>query len=783
MFSSDLLYTGHSVNGGAHSLPTQSAASTPARRPPSSLHRRIQMELNSFPFKTATTFLDRGKYDSTTSICSATSHMSLPCVEDYVFNEKNPNYQKLMNDNHLLDTCCAAEQDMNSSIRSQCTANDEDVRQQREQQQVASDTGGSAEACATINIYQLEQWLVYMEKYLAIVTPSIAEVKRMSSFERKTRYQEQYELRQYIASYNSTINRVVELAGDGTNSDNGSSNIQQMANKYLALLLSSIESQCLLEGFPELYSKRAEPILANGGSSVDNVSHHVEDMDLCTDDIYKLCDIDLESNCSSTNMINADISNANNDPHSDYVSGDDPVGDEFPTPFGSRTSLMVNNPNLCDELLEVIGSQPASRDNQSLLRKLSSGDNLQCFITASGINANKVNRWLHWRQRNQVSESSDTSSSNDCNQCETDLSGIHQPNTAVSPSMLSSQNNQSTSGIGHSIGGSGEDSVLNSSYRSVEWDDFQEIYLSDMSFNSSVEQLERFLTADDDYETALQGAPSFNQSNEDFLSTSFSSSLDGTSLKSGDNNLLTIKLPANTESKKSFESSTESDQMSLDGCISPAKKLPKNIEQLAKPKKCLVAKVEGCGENELSELLLRKSNGKNMKLLNNRKYHIRKKGSSRFQRASHSDLFDVTHLLASNVHKLTPKDIDSIMQICRNNIGCLNAVLVGRSSDRNYCRGETWKNNDCSIEPVAVSTRNMDEARLEICSTECRCGVIACCVQHIIDFLLDFTNVFRNSRLYRSFVALLKELYCMVKFLSERTAYYRKVYNSIEFLL
>lgn len=703
------------------------------------------------------------KYKSSTSICSDVSSTSIPNSEDYVFNTMHPNYQNMMNDSHLIDRCSEAQIDIEAVQRMSSAST---LTELTHKIQPYMKFKPAAATSSSIGSQEMLTWIRFMDTYVNSVTPTISDTKQMNLFERKTRYHEACELQKYIASYDMIVKKLIRSSNcrilDGVD-------LHGLQEQYFCLLLRAYETQCLLEGFPGLddnfQSTRQSPGSASG--SLTN--------------IYKLCEIDLRSS-----SINGSSVHQMTNKHSDYHSGDEKYDS------GNYTTTA----NLGDEILHVIKQSADLNESNSGAPKLI--HNISATRIVNRKKNLKVNQWLKRNpaniyQRNYLSSESSESPLPEYSCFELMVKEILQDETASI--------NDSTSGIGNSISNASNEQL---------WDDYQETYsLRSMGASSEscfdLAATERLLNFGDDYSELLRSTSceslnsirsiNSNFANEDYFmllnnKTAIPSIDDLFEIKKTTDNskfLENIIMDKRYRRQHGVQSTTELDKILRFGSTNslPAKYsystniYDNKIDNLYLRHSTTHCRSDSIRENDSAAFnvtTVAKSKSaspinKNFKL--NRKYHTRVNGSNRFRRCvSNNDISRITDLLLVNLHQMQTEDIETVMKICKNNVRCLNSVLVGRSGDRQFCR---------SLEPAVgtgkttlISDKNY---------AECQCGIIACFVQRMVDFLLDYTNVFLSCHLYKKFIMLLKELYKMIKFLSVRTGNYRRKYNSIEILL
>lgn len=702
------------------------------------------------------------KYKSSTSICSDVSTTSIPNSEDYVFNTMHPNYQNMMNDSHLIDRCSEAQIDIEAVQSTSLTSTrTEFTHKVQPYMKFKPEVATSS----TIGSQQMLEWIRFMDTYVGSVAPTINETMRMNLFERKTRYQEVHDLRKYIASYDMTVKKLIRSSNsqilDGVD-------LQSLQEQYLCLLLRAYETQCLLEGFPELednYLQSTRQYPENAKGSITN--------------IYKLCEIDLGS--SSRDGSSVEIMT---NKHSDYHSGDEQCDTGIYTP-----SCRAYTPaaNLGDEILHIIKQPTDLNESNSRAPKF-----MQTIRIVNRKKNLKVNQWLKRNpaniHRNYLSsESSESPGYSSFDFMTNDI--VYNETASI---------NDSTSGIGNSISNASNEQL---------WDDYQETYsLSSLGASSEscfdLAATERLLNFGDDYSELLRSTSSdslnsiksinlLNDNNFLFFNTKTSiQSIDdlfAMTRTSKDSEFLFDNILMDKRHRRQLGVQSTYDLnkiLRLDSTNSLPADYTTNINDTQIESLYLRGSRTSCYSDSIRKndsatfnvttVAKRKCAStiiKNTKL--NRKYHTRVNGSNRFRRCvSNNDISRVKDLLLVNVQQMQAEDIEAIMTICKNNVSCLNSVLVGRSGDLQSCR---------SLQPtIDIGTTTLDS---DWNNDGCQCGIIACYVQSIVDFLSDYTNVFRSCRLYNKFIMLLKLLYKIIKFLSVRTGQYRRKHNSIEVLL
>ncbi|KAJ6638928.1 hypothetical protein Bhyg_11666 [Pseudolycoriella hygida] len=170
----------------------------------------------------------------TESWASRSSHCSGSSFNNDDFNWAiQPNYLNMMDDNNIMENCAAANHEI-ESMRTE--PSDEQLKN------LASND--SPELQSTVDVKQLMQWITYMEKYIATISPDWQQVDLMGEDERTQSYNEQRELREYIESHDRIFKKMVK---DGSDSEE----TRMVQEKFHKLLLNALEKQCLLEGYPK----------------------------------------------------------------------------------------------------------------------------------------------------------------------------------------------------------------------------------------------------------------------------------------------------------------------------------------------------------------------------------------------------------------------------------------------------------------------------------------------------------------------------------------------------
>lgn len=119
-----------------------------------------------------------------------------------------------------------------------------------------------------------------------------------------------------------------------------------------------------------------------------------------------------------------------------------------------------------------------------------------------------------------------------------------------------------------------------------------------------------------------------------------------------------------------------------------------------------------------------------------------------------------------------------IIATCQENIQCLETVLRGPSTGGHLlstvrtqqARGKL--STQLALTPLQLQRqRENDDANdhktIIIIHRQCRCSQITMFIARVLDFVLDYTNIFRNFRLYRYFVSVLRRFYNMVGYVGK----------------
>lgn len=115
-----------------------------------------------------------------------------------------------------------------------------------------------------------------------------------------------------------------------------------------------------------------------------------------------------------------------------------------------------------------------------------------------------------------------------------------------------------------------------------------------------------------------------------------------------------------------------------------------------------------------------------------------------------------------------------IIATCQENIQCLETVLRGPSTGGHLLstvRTQQARGKLSTLlaltNPLQRNENDDDDANdhkktIIIIHRQCRCSQITVFIARVLDFVIDYTNIFRNFRLYRYFVSVLRKFYMMV---------------------
>lgn len=386
-----------------------------------------------------------------------------------------PSYLKMMNDTNLMDNCAAAKEEI-ESIREQVS-----MRQSQFLETNKSETHRN-----TVDAQHWLQWIIYMEKYLEAFSPTWKQVNQMDEMERNASFNEQCDLRQYIASHNRIFNQMIK--------EQNSERIRKVQEKYHMLLLNAIEKQCLLEEYSN-HADNAEP----------------SDYDCSADvnlDVYKLCDIDIEPQHTidqlDYTLIRSDESLSSNSDADTIITSDD--GINFPThPTTSKSSLFSEDQ--CSPFSSHLDVQNEERQSwENIMKELDEGN------VASSTSELQKNRKT---SSSSISESTLKLIKNVDSVMPRaptpNLDEYLNTNSKVDDWLFNHPNepfnstNKKLADVdkksGHKICSSSSDSDRGSTL-SIQWDNFQDIYT--LTAPITIEPNNDFLYFGDDYDDALK---------------------------------------------------------------------------------------------------------------------------------------------------------------------------------------------------------------------------------------------------------------------------------------
>lgn len=511
-----------------------------------------------------------------------------------------PNYLKMMNDTNLMDNCAAAKEEIES------------IREFDSMGQLQFlETNKSETQRTTVDPEQLLQWIVYMEKYLDAFSPNWKQVNEMNEQQRDVSFNEQCDLRQYIASHNRIFNQMIK--------EEDCQRTRNVQEKFHKLLLNSIEKQCLLEGYSNV---EEDPKLR---------AYDYPDINL---DVYKLCSIDIEYlNHTLIRPSKSSESLASNSDTGTIITSDD--GIHFPThpttsksslfseehysPFSSHVdfqcgeyersaSIMKELDNIgVDSKVECMSDElqkdrkaSTSSISASTLQLIKNVDSVLPRAATPNIDEylhanNKVDNWL-FHQPNDHFESK--------------YKRVADVEKKIVHKTCSTSSSGSSSELGSTV--------------SIQWDNFQDIYTLTVPIHE--EPNNDFLYFGDDYDDALK------------------SKRDGSLSSISD--MLKSSTSAPTTPSKSEKS------------------LPK----------CLNSIDERCPKSKDETIVSRKKKRVSRKLNKNNDSVIQPSIPNDSSNMA-KDILLIVEDLRSNYMNLKPQDFDGILRICRENLGCLIVVL------------------------------------------------------------------------------------------------------------
>lgn len=116
---------------------------------------------------------------------------------------------------------------------------------------------------------------------------------------------------------------------------------------------------------------------------------------------------------------------------------------------------------------------------------------------------------------------------------------------------------------------------------------------------------------------------------------------------------------------------------------------------------------------------------------------------------------------------------NEIINTCRDNIRCLEAVLRGPPGTvlSTHCAGQTKGESlpaGCHLIPTATGNLTADadpSAAAAVIATpiaECKCAPITRFVARLIEFVMDLSNMLEHFTLYRFLAGTLRSLYALV---------------------
>ncbi|EDW76733.2 uncharacterized protein Dwil_GK20119 [Drosophila willistoni] len=135
------------------------------------------------------------------------------------------------------------------------------------------------------------------------------------------------------------------------------------------------------------------------------------------------------------------------------------------------------------------------------------------------------------------------------------------------------------------------------------------------------------------------------------------------------------------------------------------------------------------------------------------------------------DRLEDTRALKIRCHLLRPEDYNEIINTCRDNIRCLEAVLRGPPGTvlSTHCAGQTKGESQPRSSSASARTKTSknsvcnDHQQLIVqLAPECKCAPITRFVARIIDFVTDVSNLLEHFTLYRFLMGTLRSFYALV---------------------
>lgn len=526
-----------------------------------------------------------------------------------------PNYLKMMNDTNLIDNCAAAEEEIES------------IRERVPVKQSQFLETNKSETRRTVDPEQLLQWIVYMEKYVNAFSPNWRQVNGMNQRQRNVSFNEQCELRQYIASHNRIFNEMIK--------EEDSQRTRNVQDKFHMLLLNAIEKQCLVEGYPKVVEDDSKL-----------QTFDCPDLNL---DVYKLCSIDIEPQNNLDHpdhtLIRSTESLASNSDTETIITSDD--GINFPThPTTSKSSLFSEDhcspfsshpdfqrdeykslDNIMKELdnIDVDSKVESMPDDLQKNRKTSSSSISACTLklienvdsVLPRIPTTNLDEYLHANTK-------------------VDNWLFHYPKETCKPKDKNAAD--ALKKVANNICSSSSSSSDLGSTTSIQWDNFQDIYATTAPMPEELNN--DFLYFGDDYDDALK------------------------SKRNGSLSSITDMIKSSTSSPTTPSKSEKSLP-----CQNKDETIVPNY-----PKMNIVSRKK----RRISRKLNKKNDSLNQQSVPN--------DSSKMA----SDILLIVEDLRNNYTNLKPQDFDGILKICRENLGCL-IVVLDKEQRSHYQSNESMK--------------------------------------------------------------------------------------------
>lgn len=373
-----------------------------------------------------------------------------------------PNYSKMMNDTNLIDSCAAATKDMEPARRQV------PMKQTRKHSQFLESNNFKTQQMS-VDPEQLEQWIVYMDRYLRTFSPNSNQIIQMDSIQREISFNEQCKLRQYIASHIRIFNQMMK--------EEKSKRTRNVHHMYHLLLLNAIEKQIWFEeNFKPEEDSRSE--YNSESETFDNPNVKL--------DVYKICNIDIapQHELTESLFVNSDSGTK--------VTSDD--GIHFAThPTTSKSSLFSEDQS------SSFSSDPDYQhvDECHSLQCIHQQLNDNSYVDSSSIE-------LHTMTKNSlISESSLELIRNVDQVLPTTPNGNELLDNKIDI-WLSNHHTGGNQEMDLNTYASTTDSDV-SSNNSIQWDNFQDIYSLGAPMNDYEETVSKqFLFFGDDYDDALK---------------------------------------------------------------------------------------------------------------------------------------------------------------------------------------------------------------------------------------------------------------------------------------